>query len=38
LGFTENENEMQVMWVSNPEEYSQPAVFYGSYPTKINEI
>ena len=21
LGFTENENEMQVMWVSNPEEY-----------------
>jgi hypothetical protein len=29
---------MQVMWVSNPEEYKEPAVFYGEYPTKLNQI
>lgn len=38
LSFTENENEMQVMWVSNPEEYSEPAVFFGDLPTKLNRI
>jgi hypothetical protein len=29
LGFTENENEMQVIWVSNPEKYLEPSVFFG---------
>jgi len=38
LGFTENQNEMQVMWVSNPEEYLEPVVFYGEYPTKLNQM
>ena len=38
LGFTENQNEMQVMWVSNPEEYLEPVVLYGEYPTKLNQI
>lgn len=26
------------MWVSNPEEYLEPAVFYGEYQTKLNQI
>jgi len=29
---------MQVMWVSNPEEYLEPVVFYGEYPTKLNQM
>jgi hypothetical protein len=27
---------MQVMWVSNPEEYKEPVVYYGQYQTKLN--
>lgn len=38
IGLTENENEMQVMWVSNPEQYSEPAVFFGTFPTKLNQM
>lgn len=29
---------MQVMWVSNPESYEQPAVKFGIYPTKLNQV
>lgn len=29
---------MQVIWVSNPEEYLQPAVMFGTLPTKLNQI
>lgn len=29
---------MQVMWVSNPESYEQPAVMFGIYPTKLNQV
>ena len=29
---------MQIMWVSNPEHYDEPAVFYGQYPTKLTTV
>lgn len=35
LGFTNEESEMQVMWVSTPEFYNQPVVEYGRLPTAL---
>lgn len=29
---------MQVMWVSNPEAYSEPVVYYGHFPTKLDQM
>ena len=37
LGLTNKPNEMQVIWVSNPEKYQQPIVYYSPYPTFINK-
>lgn len=37
LGLTTNDDEMQVMWVSNPEAYEQPVVKYGLYPSKLEQ-
>lgn len=35
LGFTDQEAEMQVMWVSTPEVYQQPIVQFGRLPTNL---
>jgi hypothetical protein len=37
LGFTNNDGEMQVIWVSNPEHYNEPVVYYGKLPTNLNQ-
>jgi hypothetical protein len=37
LGLTANEGEMQVIWVSNPEHYSQPFVEFGRIPGLLKQ-
>lgn len=37
LGLTDMDGEMQVMWVSNPDKYNKPAVYFGRMPTLIKD-
>jgi hypothetical protein len=37
LGLTNQDGEMQVMWVSTPEFYNKPVVYYGRIPGMLKE-
>ena len=36
IGFTNNEAEMQIMWVSTPQSYNKPIVQYGRLPGSLH--